>query len=861
MDLWERDDALAALDAELRRSAAGGRVALVAGEAGIGKSSVVAEFARRSAAQARVLWGACDQLVTPRALGPLHDIGRGSGGALADRLASGSPQEEVFAAFLDGLADREQRRPTVVVVEDVHWADEATLDWLTFVGRRISRLPALLVVTYRDDEVGPEHPLRRMLAAMPADVVGRVPIQPLSDERVVAESQRAGRDAGLVHRLAGGNPLLVTELLKDAGSTVPTAVQDLILERLRLLPPPARDLAHLVAVVPTRAEAAIIEHQHDAVDACIAGGVLVPSGDGVAFRHELLRTAVERSMSPTRRAAMNARVLAGLEAVPGTDPGVLVHHARLAGDVDAVLRHGRVAGESAARMGAHREAAQHLSAAAAHAERLPEAERAELYERCAMECYLVGRYPESLEAWRSALALREALGQTKLVGSDLRWVSRISWWAGDNDGARRAATRAIEVLETLPPSKELGQAYAHQSRLYMTGHFVEEASREADRALKVAERFGDTETVLQSAVTLAIAAVFHGEPDAVERLEQLHVEAAALGLVDVAARAIINVALMSADELAEFGPVSADRFTRAEEFMAAHDLDGYRGHLMGTRAHMYHERGDWSEALSVADEVLAWPELPGMIAVLPMMTRGRIEAARGLPGAEATLDAAARYAEDVGDIPMLAPVVDALAELYLWTGRPELAQKLLRDVLARALSTSANEFVVGRLAWRLHLAGADDPVPDRAALPFRQMIEGDWAAAADDWGRRSATMLQAEALAIGDDEAATDALRVLDGLGAVVAADAVRARLRARGMARVPRGPRRTTTENAAGLTQREAEVLALLAEGLSNGQISRRLTLSPKTVGHHVSAILGKLGVGSRGQAVAEAHRLDLVP
>jgi DNA-binding CsgD family transcriptional regulator/tetratricopeptide (TPR) repeat protein len=861
MDLWEREGALAGLEAELKRSAAGGRVALVAGEAGIGKSSVVAEFTHRAATTARVLWGACDQLVTPRAFGPLHDIGRTTGGVLAQRLAAAEPPEQVYTAFLDVLTDREQRHRPVVVVEDAHWADEATLDWLTFLGRRIAQVPALLVVTYRDDEVGPEHPLRRVLAALPRDVVARVPVEALSPDLVVAEARRAGHDPALVRKLAGGNPLLVTELLKDSSGAVPTAVQDLILERLRRLPPEARDLAHLVSVVPTRAEAAVVEHAGDAVDQCIAAGVLVPAGDGLAFRHEVLRSAVEDAMSPTRRASMHARVLALVEDDPGVDPGRLVHHARLAGDAAGVLAHGRVAGESAARQGAHREAAEHLAAAAAFADRLPDEDRADLLEQAGHACYLVGRYRESLDLWRAALQVREALGQSEETGNDLRWISRISWWAGNQDEARQAVSRAIEVLETLAPGASLAQAYGHQARLFMTAHQVDEAAEGARRALTLAERIGDQDTALQAAVTLAVADTVSGDPDGIARLEALHAEADALNFTDTAARAIINIAIMSPDELAEFGPEVTERFSRAERYMAAHDLDGYRAHLHGTRSHMLLERGDWAEALALADEVLASPLLLGMGAVLPLVTRGRILAARGEPDAESALDEAARYAEDVGDIPMKAPVAAALSELYLWDGREELARKVARDALAQTNASVANEFIVGRLAWRLWRSGGDDPVPDGAALPFRQMIQGDWAAAAEEWGRRGATYLRAEALSMGDESAAAEALRILDGLGATRAADFARAQLRARGMTRVPRGPRRSTTQNVAGLTQREAEVLALLAEGLSNAAISDRLTLSAKTVGHHVSAILGKLGVATRGQAVAEAHRLDLVP
>ena len=381
MELWERAAALEQLDDQLRASSAGGRVALVAGEAGIGKSSLVTEFARRVEDRARVLWGGCDRLVTPRALGPLHDIGRQTGGVLAERLAGGATQEELFAAFLDELAP-DPGRLQVVVVEDAHWADEATLDWLVFLARRMERLSALLVVTYRDDEVGPDHPLRSVLGAMPAAVSTRVVVPALSRECVLAQAHRAGRDAESVYRLAGGNALLVTEVLKSDPDAVPGAVQDLILERIRALPTAARDVAHLVAVVPTRAGAAVTGTSA-AVDRCIdAGGARARPATGS-------RTGTSccgvRSRTPCHRPPGRAAREGAADARRGSRqrPGLLVHHARLAGDADAVLRYGQVAGASAVRQGAHREAVAHYGAAAAYADRLAEPERAHLYEQYA----------------------------------------------------------------------------------------------------------------------------------------------------------------------------------------------------------------------------------------------------------------------------------------------------------------------------------------------------------------------------------------------------------------------------------------------------------------------------------------------
>ena len=491
MELWERSEALNLLGGFLRESARGGRIALVAGEAGIGKSALVNGVRPALRGRARVLWGACDRLVTPRTLGPLHDIGHQLGGRLAAQLRAGAPQEEIFAAFLDELSVRRSRpQQLVVVVEDAHWADEATLDWLAFLGRRIDRLSALLFVTYRSDEVGPDHPLRGVLAALPNAVVRRVPIQPLSQDCVSEQARLAGRDGQSVYQLAGGNPLLVTELLKADSQPVPGAVQDLILDRIRALPPPARELAQLVAVVPTRADRPLIVGAASQVDVCIAAGVLVPAGDGVSFRHELLRSAVEDSLSPVRRAELHQRVLRVLADVPDVDPGRLVHHAWLAGDHEAVLRYGRIAGRTAARQGAHREATRHYRAAAAYAQRLPDPEHAELLEQYAEEAHVTGANEEALQAREAALVIRERLGQAERTAENLRWVSQLAWWTGRVQRVREAADQGLALLADLPPNKELAMAYVAQAQLRFRVNQLAESAAWADRAVELARSAG-----------------------------------------------------------------------------------------------------------------------------------------------------------------------------------------------------------------------------------------------------------------------------------------------------------------------------------------------------------------------------------
>jgi DNA-binding CsgD family transcriptional regulator/tetratricopeptide (TPR) repeat protein len=519
-----------------------------------------------------------------------------------------------------------------------------------------------------------------------------------------------------------------------------------------------------------------------------------------------------------------------------------------------------VAGAAAARQGAHREAAAHYGAAAAYASRLPEPEYAGLLEAYAMEAYLTGLNEEALQAREAALHVRDGLGQPERVGENLRWISRLSWWTGRVAHARETAARAVSVLEAAPESEQLAMAYSNQAQLHLTTHELDDAVRWAQRALSLAERLGDQGTAIHASITLGTAWLVRDDPRGRPALEEAYARAAARGLIDHAARAMHNLFLVTADELALFD-AAVPLADQSLAYTRQHDLDGMHDMVRGARAKLRLERGDWAGALADADATLDRSGPVGVNAVLPLVARGRIQAARGHGDALATLDQAARAAEGVGDVPMVTPVADARSEYFLWSGNAERARAEARRGLDFAGAEHALPFIAGRLAWRLWRAGGDDPVPELAAEPFRLMIEGDWAAAAAEWERRGATYLQAEALAAGDEAAAGKALRILDGLGATRAAEFQRAEMRKRGISRVPRGPRRTTVANSAGLTPRQVDVLALLVDGLSNAEIATRLTLSTKTVDHHVQAVLRKLGVASRGQAAAEAHRLNLVP
>ncbi len=255
IELLERNKSLSELSGWLRRAVEGaGCIALLGAEAGIGKTALLQEFVRTQVG-ARVLWGGCDALFAPRPLGPLYDIARQTQGELLSAIYGNADREVIFAAALNEL----ERTPTLVVFEDMHWADEATLDLLKYLGRRIQRVRAMLVVSYRDDEVGSRHPLRFVIGDLPRSITHRMSLSPLSEAAVAQLARQAGQSSAGLHRITGGNPFFVTEALAAVADTVPVSVRDAVLARAMRLTPQARKIAELACIVPGRTESWLLE--------------------------------------------------------------------------------------------------------------------------------------------------------------------------------------------------------------------------------------------------------------------------------------------------------------------------------------------------------------------------------------------------------------------------------------------------------------------------------------------------------------------------------------------------------------------------------------------------------------------------
>jgi DNA-binding CsgD family transcriptional regulator len=868
MPLLERESALDALGGWFSEARAGrGRVVLVGGEAGVGKTALVTEFAARHRQAARVLWGACDPLTTPRPLGPLADVAPALGG-LDQLLGDEAPREALFGALLERL--RDSRVVTVLVIEDVHWADEATLDLLRFLARRLGPAATLLVVTYRDDEVGPLHPVQLLAGDLASSaLVRRLRLAPLSRQAVAVLAGPHGLDPAALYETTKGNPFFVTEVLVAGHEVIPATVVDAVLARAARLSPPARQVLDAAAVVAPPVETWLLVEAAGAapadVDECVTAGMLQGQAGGVGFRHELARLTVERALGPGRRADLHGRALAALLTQPGAapDPARLAHHADGADDATAVLTHAPLAARRAAALGAHREAAAQYARALRFADGLAPAARAELLEGHSYECYLTDQLTDAAASREGALGCWRALGDRRKEGDTLRWLSRLAWWEGRQADAERAGREAVELLEGLGPGPELAMAYSNLSQLAMLAGKTEEAVAWGGRAIGLAERLGQTEILVHALNNVGTAEMQASRPAGQPTLERSLALALAHGLEEHVARAYTNLAWESLDHR---DYVLASRYhDQGIRYCTAHDLDTWRLYLLVSQARADFDQGRWTEATRTIEVTLRDPRTAPVGRINALAVLGRLRARRGDPGVWPPLDEATELATATGELQRVGPVAVARAEAAWLQGDPAPARAVVEDAIELAERIKSRAWLPGELAfWLWRLGGPDRlptrGLPDAAAEPFRLQMAGDWGAAADRWRALGCPYEAAAALADSDQEPQLrQALTELERLGARPLGALVARRLRELGVRGLARGPRPATRANPANLTARELEVLGLLVEGRSNRQIAEQLFISNKTASVHVTNLLAKLGVHSRLEAAALARRLGL--
>jgi DNA-binding CsgD family transcriptional regulator/tetratricopeptide (TPR) repeat protein len=860
--LLERAAQVSTLHATVAAAAAGrGCVVLLSGEAGIGKTSLVRTFIGGTDASTRILAGACDDLRVRRPLGPLRDAARGTGGPLEHAL-DGDAMEPVFAAAVTELG---RGRATVLVVEDVHWVDDATLDVLRHLTRRIEGVPAVLVLTFRADEVGPAHPLGALLGDLGSVPVRRIQLPPLSASAVAHLARGTGQDGAALHDLTAGNPFFVTEALAARSTDgspdgVPGTVADAVVARMGQLTAECRTALEQLAVVPSQVGFELAEALLggiDVLDEAEARGILEVRAAGVAFRHELARRAIEARTPAIRRRLLNRAVVAALLEQEPREPDRVVHHAIEADDGATVAAYAPAAGREAARLGSHRQALAHFEVALRHIDRLDPVQSARLLDDYAWELYNANRFDDAVTSATDAVRRYEDVGDRIALGEALVRLSRHHYMAGDTDRAERAVVRAVRVLEdAAAPAGARSYALACLGSVLALTERSAAAVAVLGEARELATAAGRTDLVAMCLNYLGVARTDLDGPAGLDHLRESLALSIASDLDESTARGYTNLA----EHLYRFGAYDElDRcvrdglaFTRERGFWShAYNLDLHRCLLLV-------RRGRWTAAEDGLRPLVAAADEVGMLAVYSEPAHARLLARRGRPEAGPLLERAWALALAQRSLPGMALAGTAMAEWAWLTRQPELAEPVAAELLSRRARPGFAP-VIGELLRYRRRAGLDvAPVPG-CPLPWAAGLAGDWRGAAAAWAEIGDPYEEALELAdSGEVDPTLTALRTLDDLGATAASALVRARLAALGVSRVPRGPAAATRANPAGLTQRQLDVLVLLGEGMTNGEIAARLVLSVRTVDHHVAAVLDKLGVPSRRAAAAVARELS---
>ncbi len=858
--LLERDDLIGALEARLEDARSGsGSMVLIAGEAGSGKTSVTQAFVRGSGQRTLVLLGACDPLSTPRPLSPLLDFAADEDSGL-DGLFQDDPDNiEIFSRVLERV--RHTIRPIVMIVEDVHWADQATLDFLRFIGRRIGTSKAVVICTYRDDEIGPDHALRPVLGQLSAlESTQRMIVPSLSSKAVAILAEGTEIDPAETHRITGGNAFYVTEIIAG-GEQIPSTVKDAVIARVSRLERPSLEVVQAVSIAPRSLS---VEHAlHltgatvDQVDQAVTSGVVIGDGLSLRFRHELARSAVEDWIPPARRHSLHGKMIALLLEDDPPDHARIAHHAVEAGAPGLVAEYAPIAASAAAERGSHKEAISFYEAALKQPDVLTGDEEMGVRLRLAIEFGIVDRQADAVEQSGRVVAYHRARGDDIDLANALVAHSNARWRNTDTIGGQSALDEALEILEPKGPSRDLAYALYMAGYRYMLARRAGEAVDHLGRAHQMAIDLEARDLMWGIEMMRGTVEIVLGNPDIAAKSLRNSVEEAMRHGNRTGVSTALGMLGSGGGEARIYDEAKA-ALEEGIQWGTSNDQDYGVTYDRAWLARIAFEQGRWDEAISTADLVDATSvSRDGIAIVTALGAKGRALVRRGDALGRRILEGVIGLGSQHELQHVWSPIC-GLAEHHWLRESPEEMVSILEDAYQKALDTDS-QWARGEMGFWMWKAGAIDGPPVKAAEPFCQQMAGRWRESADAWRAIGCPYEVGLALLDGGAEAVLESVDVFDSLGARPAAARARTRLKELGVESIPRGPTEETRGNPAGLTGRQLEVLEMMAAGLSNSEIAERLFISKKTAEHHVSAIYQKLGVGSRAGAIAEASKLGI--
>lgn len=839
----EREAVLAEITQVLEASKSGGRAILLEGLAGEGKSAVVAEL--RRVRRDDVWVGTCDAYLTPRPLGPLRDISMAVG-EMKTALERSHDREDLFEALQHLLIDRS----TTLVIEDLQYADAATLDVVLFLGRRIQHTTSGIVLTYRSDALDIDDRLRHVVATVGSQAhTTRIRLDPLSIEGVRSLAEGNPLDIATVHRRTGGNPFYVTEVLAAPGWSVPPSVSDAVHTRVDRLPDDARAVVQTLSVEPAQLRHDTLEalgHDASAITHCLQSGILVATGDAVRFRHEIARDSIYDDLEPRLRRELHGEVLAALIADANPNPSQIAHHAEQSGRDVLMAEWSWRAGSSALAEGSYHEAASHLEKALHACDRARSRPAdapplADILERLRVAYTALDRPDDVRRVCRRLLDMSD--------GPEERAIALMNCARAAN------SPQQSQVLMARAFDEQLAENPAVEARvrmgaggLAMMQHRHDEAIAHAVRGLRLADTHSLEELRAPLLIIQGTVRVESGDLRGADDLEHAARLASDAGQPAWQATAISNLG-SGAAEIGRFD-IAAEALDRAIEVAEAHGVTGVARYARAWRARVAFERGhleDADETASLLDLVPGGSKHAAFVAI-PIAIRARVRLGR--PTDDFDTDHLWAVAIRSLEPRRRLPLSIALAERFLSGGeRPVgVVEETLLEGHDQLVRSGANWRRSEVRFWLGRLTGEAPPRPTDEATAFDLHCEGRLEEAARLFADTGMPFEEAWAMSeTTDTHLLRHAVAIFESLGAKPALRRTRSTL-----ASIEGG----SAADEPPLTQRQIEVLRLLASGNTNRQIAAHLGISPKTAGHHVSAILSALDVSSRGEATALAYR-----
>jgi len=864
MELIERDEFLELLQTQFKKIGSGeGHCVFVSGEAGIGKTSLVKEFCKKHKDDCSIYQGACDALFTPRPLAPLYDIIWQVNGNLWPNGNTIEKRTELFAAFFRELNNQNQK--TIIVFEDIHWADEATLDFIRFFARRITQIPCLFILTYRDDETTFYSSVRNVLAQLPADSFMRLQLTALSHKAVTKMAADKGYNGEDVYTVSGGNPFYVNEILASYSPGIPENIKDSILAVYDRQEEGTKHAWQICSVIPEGLEinrfAKIKSSWDEGMDHCFTLKIIIVKNDRVIFKHELYRRTIEASLPPFKRIELNKMILdlflPSFEAEGEIER--IVQYAKNANENKLVVKYAPVVAKRAACVGAHIEASKLFFTAIEYADVNDVELLLELYEGYAYECYLTNQIKKAIIYTGKLLAVLKEKKDIERTGKCLRFLSRLWWLDGNRKNAENLAYEAIELLQNQPSSSAKAMAFSNMSQLKRLFDQPAECITWGEKAIAIARELNDQETL--SHALNNVGSVQMHLPSLKQKGIDMLQESLNISLKNSfhehAARAYSNLACNTV-QLKDYA-FAKKILSEGIQYCEDRDLDSWRLNMLSLKAVLNFETGDWKTAYSIADNLLKVEDKPRAFKIGALVVMGSVKMHRGDADAIELLLQAKAKAFETMELERIIPSLIALLQYEWLTGKILIETKELNNITDIIEQSIAVTYKSELAFWLQKARGRYILLKEvHEGYDMSDIVKAK--KAAKFWKKTGSPYNEAMALFAGTNEDKKEAITIVHGLGADAVYEKMKMEMRNSGIKSIPRGLRKSTQSNAALLTLRELDVLQLLKEGLRNKEIAGKLFVSVKTVDHHISSILFKLDADSRIKAVHEAVRQEII-